>query len=279
MAAAARIHIIERGHDPRRYALLAFGGAGPIHAAGVARILGQQRVIYPQAPGVLSAVGFLAAPAVFEFAQSRPQLLHAVDWDSTNAMLAELEERARAQLLQAGVAAERIEIERTADARFAGQLQEISFPLPDGPLGPDQVEAIVSRFSGVYIGLYGHLHEEVPIELLTWRVVARAQLAEVRIQQLPIAPDTAPPAAGTVRPVYWPEANGFVPTPVFARSGLQPGMVLAGPAIVEERESTLLVPPGAVGTVDGYLTLAVDRGAALADTGAGRVLESTGVPA
>jgi N-methylhydantoinase A/oxoprolinase/acetone carboxylase beta subunit len=276
MAAAARIHIIERGHDPRRYALLAFGGAGPIHAAGVARILGQRRVVYPQAPGVLSAVGFLAAPAAFEFAQSRPQLLHAIDWDATNAMLLDLEKRARDLLLQAGVAAEQITIERTADARFAGQLQEISFPLPDGPLGSDQEEAISSRFNRVYADLYGHLHDEVPIELLTWRVVARGQLAEVRIRNLPTSPEPTSPQVEAVRPVYWPEANGFIPTPVFTRSGLTPGMTLVGPAIVEERESTLLVPPGAVGAVDGYLTLSVERRVDDADSGATRSLEPTG---
>lgn len=259
MASAAKIHIIERGHDPQHYALLAFGGAGPIHAAGVARILGQRRVVYPQAPGVLSAVGFLVAPVSFAFAQSRPQLLERVNWDATNTLLADLEERGRTLLAQAGVAPDQITIERSVDARFAGQLQEIGFSLPDGPLSAEQTGEIAARFTRVYQELYGHLHENVPIELLTWRLVARGQLAEVQMRTLPLEA-AASPMPTAERPVYWPESGGFVPTPVFQRETLRPGIEIVGPAVVEERESTLLIPPGAIGTVDTYLTLSVERG-------------------
>jgi len=269
MASAAKIHIIERGHDPQHYALLAFGGAGPIHAAGVARILGQRQVIYPQAPGVLSAVGFLVAPVSFAFAQSRPQILERIDWGATNALLADLEQRGRSLLAQAGLAPGQITIERSVDARFAGQMQEIGFPLPDGALSADQEGEIASRFNRVYRELYGHLHDNVPIELLTWRLVARGQLAEVQVRTLPL--EEGSQAVSTVdRPVYWPESGGYVPTPVFQRETLRPGTTITGPAVVEERESTLLVPPGAVGAVDRYLTLSVERSSGSATVTAAR---------
>ncbi|MBI4277631.1 MAG: hydantoinase/oxoprolinase family protein, partial [Armatimonadetes bacterium] len=115
MAAAARIHVIERGRDPRRYALLAFGGAGPVHACGVARLLGQKRVICPLAAGVLSAVGFLVAPASFELAHSRPELLQSTEWAEANRLLDDLEARGRAVLRDAGLTPEQIQIRRSAD--------------------------------------------------------------------------------------------------------------------------------------------------------------------
>lgn len=258
MAAAARIHIIERGHDPKRYALLAFGGAGPIHASGVSRILNQSRVIYPLGAGVLSAVGFLAAPVSFSLAQSAPQLLNDVDWPGVNSLLDALEQRGRNLLIDAGIDPAQIEIERGIDARYAGQFQEIDLTIPNGVLSKASKDEFHDRFRAAYLRLYRHLHDQIPIEVLTWRVVARGHLAEVRVSAHDDQQE-APPVPRDARHVYWPERGAYVETPVFDRYGLRPGASIVGPAILEEHESTVLIPVDAVAEVDRYLNVIVDR--------------------
>lgn len=259
MASAAKVHIIERGADPRRFALLAFGGAGPIHATGVARILHEERVICPLAAGVLSAIGFLVAPVSFEFAQSLPQILRAADWGAINTLLADLEMRGRAKLEEAGVAPENVAFERSFDARFAGQLNEIVVDISEGILDAASGDALKERFETRYRALYGHLHEHTPIEILTWRVVARGELAQVRIQEYVEPPQPAELAIRGSRLAYWAEADDYVDTPVYDRYRLTTDARIEGPAIVEERESTVLIPPEHIGTIDRYHHLIIDR--------------------
>jgi N-methylhydantoinase A/oxoprolinase/acetone carboxylase beta subunit len=259
MASAAKIHIIERGADPRRFALLAFGGAGPVHATGVAEVLHADRVICPLAAGVLSAIGFLGAPFSFELAQSLPQLLDRANWDDVNALLADLEARGRARLEEAGVMPGTVAFDRSFDARFAGQLNEIVVELPPRSLGVTSRHTLEKRFNEKYRALYGHLHERTPVEALTWRVVARGEVARVRLQEHP-APEQPPePMQRSLRPIYWGEQHGFVHTPVFDRYSLQTGIHIDGPAVVEERESTVLVPPASVGAIDRYRNLIITR--------------------
>jgi N-methylhydantoinase A/oxoprolinase/acetone carboxylase beta subunit len=262
MASAAKIHVIERGADPRRFSLLAFGGAGPIHATGVARALSLGRVVCPLAAGVLSAIGFLAAPFSFEFARSLPHLLDATDWDAVNRLLDELEARGRARLAEAGVAAADVAVERSFDARFAGQLNEVAVPLPDGVLNDQGRAAIEHAFNARYLSLYGHVHEATPVELLTYRVVTRGELSPVRLEPQPASPESAELARRGARSAYWGADTGFVETPVYDRYRLANGHAIVGPAIIEERESTVLVPPAAVASVDSYRNLIVDRGGA-----------------
>jgi N-methylhydantoinase A/oxoprolinase/acetone carboxylase beta subunit len=260
MAAAAKIHIIERGRDPRRHAMLAFGGAGPIHAAGVARLLKQERVIYPLAAGVLSAIGFLVAPVSFELSRSEPRLLESTDWNAVSALLSEVERHGRAIVEEAGVAADAIEVERRVDARYAGQINEISIDLPSGPLDERSRDVIEGAFTKTYHELYGHVLEGIPVELVTWRVVAGGRLGAVSVE-FHDPQDRTDAVGANTRPVYWHESASYVDSPVFDRYALAPGVVVTGPAVVEERESTVLVPPGAVGEIDGYRNLIVTSGA------------------
>ncbi|MGI5129789.1 hydantoinase/oxoprolinase family protein [Pseudonocardia sp. CA-107938] len=260
MAAAAKIHIIERGRDPRQYALLAFGGAGPIHAAGVARLLKQRRIIYPLAAGVLSAIGFLVAPVSFEFSRSEPRLLDTLDWDGVNALLGDLEQQGRAVVEEAGVPAAEITVERRLDARFAGQINEISVDLLPGPLGEHSREQLRAAFEKAYNDLYGHLYDGVPVEIVTWRVVAGGRLGEVRLEEH-VADPGAEVRPHARRPVHWFESDGYADTAVYDRYTLTPGTTITGPAVAEERESTVLVPPGCTGTVDAHLNLVVTRDA------------------
>ncbi len=259
MAAAAKIHIVERGGDPSRFALLASGGAGPIHAASVARLLRQERVIYPLAAGVLSAIGFLVAPVSFEFSKSWPQLLPATDWGAANDLLADLEKQGREVVAEAGVASGDITVERHAAARFAGQINEISVELPPGELGADSADAFRERFERAYADLYGHVHHDIPVEIMTWRIVAGGHLGDVTVARHEIDAVPGRPVPHTTRSVYWAETGSYLDTPVHDRYPLAPGTTVEGPALVEERESTVLVPPGSTGAIDPYRNLIVTR--------------------
>ncbi|MBX6351356.1 MAG: hydantoinase/oxoprolinase family protein, partial [Clostridia bacterium] len=183
MAGAARSHVVERGRDPRRYALLAFGGAGPVHAVQVARILGVSEVIVPPAAGAASALGFLVAPLSFDFARSLPARLRAVDWPQVNASLAEMEARGRELLAEAGVQ-DGVTVERWADMRLVGQVHDIAVPLPEGPLGPERAGEIAQAFTRAYRELYTHVPPGIEIQILNWRVRVRGPEGHVALAGL-----------------------------------------------------------------------------------------------
>jgi N-methylhydantoinase A/oxoprolinase/acetone carboxylase beta subunit len=261
MAAAARIHIIEKGKDPRRYAMVAFGGAGPAHASRVARILGMRRVIIPLAAGVTSALGCLAAPLAFEFVRAFPGRLDDIDWRDVTALFAELEDSGHAVLRDAGIGATAITIARAADMRLIGQIHEITVPLPIEPLTARDLPAIKQAFYGLYRELYSRAYERLPIEVVNWRLVATGPTPSIRLERHAVTPGrSADTALKGHRPAYFPEVQGFVETPVYDRYRLPPGAQLQGPAILEEQESTVVIGPDDGAQTDAYLNLIVEVG-------------------
>ena len=137
MASAARVHIIEKGQDPRRFPMVAFGGAGPAHAARVARTLGATEVVVPPVSGVASALGFLVTPASFEFSRSRPGELRALPWEEVASLYDDMEEKARGTLAASGVRPGDVRLERRAEMRLSGQFHDIEVPVPEGPLSKE----------------------------------------------------------------------------------------------------------------------------------------------
>lgn len=260
MAAAARIHVTEKGRDPRRYTLVATGGAGPIHAYRLARKLGIKKVVYPLGAGVASALGLLVTPPKVEFVHSYFTMLHALDWEKLNQIYAELEAQAVAVLHEAGVAAAEVRLSRTADMRYVGQGYEIPVPVPGGRLSGAHLDAMEQAFRERYRALYGRAPSDVRIEALNWRLAASGPNREARFS---IDADTVPagepgdPHKGRRR-AYFPELGGFVDVPVYDRYRLRSGTTFTGPAIVEEKESTVLVGPDAIFRVDTYQNLVVE---------------------
>ena len=270
MAAAARIHIVEKGKDPRAYAMVGFGGAGPAHAAEVARVLGVKQVLIPPASGAASALGFLAAPLSFEQVRSHPVRLDGPDAAATiETILRELSESARARLLSAGVAAADMVTERLADMRLEGQMHEISVALPDGPITAATVPAIRAAFATAYAARYTSVYAGVGIMAISFRVRCRGPLPQLSLTEAGARSDGS--ARKGTRPAWF--AGGFIDTPVYDRYALSPGMRIAGPAIVEEREATTIVPPGDSMTIDATGTLAIDIG--LVAAAAARVTAAT----
>jgi N-methylhydantoinase A len=261
MAGAARVHGIERGRDLRAYPLFAFGGAGPVHAWHVGRILKVPRVLVPFGAGAMSAYGLLAAPLAFDFVRTAPQRLDAADWPQINGLFGEMEREGRLILRGAEVPDEDVRIRRTAEMRYAGQGHEVEVELPPGTLDDGSLAVITAAFEAAYRALYSRTPLGVPIEALNWRVVVSGPVPEISVSgPRPGArvTDSARPAPKGTRKAYFPEAKDYVNTPVYDRYALTPGAVLAGPAIIEERESTTVVGPGARVTVDSRLTLILE---------------------
>ena len=240
MANAARVHAIERGKDPRQLPLFAFGGAGPVHACGTARALGSPIVIAPAAAGVLSSVGFLVAPLAFDFVRSARVAVHDLPYAEADARFAEMEGEGAALLSASGVAAGEIVHARFADMRYQGQGYEIRVPVPAAAAGwPD---GLLAEYDRVYRVLYQRPGPDVPIEVISWRVVSSGPRPEFIVRGAEVVAPGAPQKGE--RPVLFDREIGFVPVPVFDRYALAAGWSVAGPAIVEERESTLVLPPG-----------------------------------
>jgi 5-oxoprolinase (ATP-hydrolysing)/N-methylhydantoinase A len=269
MAGAARVHIIEKGQDPRRFKLMAFGGAGAAHAARVARILGAPEVMVPQVSGVASALGFLVAPISFEFSRSYPGEVELLDWTEVNQLYRELEQQARAVLEDAGVERADMRLERRAEMRFVGQFHEIEVEVPAGSLTSDSAAEMIATFEAEYSRLYHAVLPGYRPMVLNWRLRALGPEPEVHLgmegrprdgASYTRQDDVVVQAHKGTRQAYFPEHNGFVPVEVYDRYLLPAGACLAGPVIVEERESTTMANPGDVLTVDDLGNLHIEVG-------------------
>src|SRR5438128_2152056 len=255
MELATRIVSIERGRDPRDLTLVAFGGSGPVHGCRLARELGIPRVILPAAAGVTAAIGLLAAEVKFDVARTYVRRLDAVDPAQLGRMYAEMARQATEVVRESAVAGE-IHVARSADARYVGQGYELTVPVPSGELDAAALARVRATFDEVYAARYGYANPREPVEVVTWKLSAvggspRIALAKAQTE------DRGRAVKGSRR-AYFPEARGYVDTPVYDRYALAAGARLTGPAIVEERESTTILPPGASAAVDEYASLLVE---------------------
>ncbi|WP_181772951.1 hydantoinase/oxoprolinase family protein [Amycolatopsis pittospori] len=239
MANAARVHAVERGKDPAKLPMYTFGGAGPVHGVGVARALGAPEVVAPPAAGVLSAAGFLTAPLAFDFVRSARAAVLDLSWEQVDALFAEMESEGAELLEESGVDGSSVGHRRIAEMRYSGQGYEIRVPVEPG----NWPGSLIDAFTETYRTLYRRTGPDVAIEVLNWRVVSSGPAPEVTLK---LAADvTEGDARKGGRPAYFPAEGGFVDTAVYDRYRLKSGDRVAGPAIVEERESTVVVPPGA----------------------------------
>jgi N-methylhydantoinase A len=257
MANAARAHLNERGKDPRRMPMYAFGGAGPVHGYRVAEILRLPALISPFGAGVGSTFGLLAAPLAFDFVRSAYSRLDQQDWSLANQLLDVMAEEGRKVLESSGLPAKEIRYQRTADMRYVGQGHEVSVRLPSGVLGQQHVPQITAEFEETYRGLYGRKGPDVALEIINWRLVASGPRPEMNLH-LPRDTSDKRHARKGSRRTYFPESGGFVETAVYDRYAFQPGVEFTGPAIVEERESTLIVGPSGCARVDKNLNVIVE---------------------
>jgi len=264
MAAAIRMYAAEKGGDLAASTMVAFGGAGPVHADGLARKLGVPRLLVPRDAGVFSALGFLVAPVSFEVSRTRPVRLAGADPAALEAGFRALEVEAAAVVGRAAPGAP-VAFDRAADMCYAGQGHQIRVAL--APAGVE-IGDVARRFVAEYGARYGYTYDDLPVEVVTLRVTARAG---GRAGAAPGGPAAAPAPGGDAgaalkgRRLAWdPRRGEFAPHAVYAREALAAGAVLAGPAIVEESACTLVLGGGAAGVVDerGWILVTVEGGAA-----------------
>ena len=256
MANAARIHLVEKGRDPRDYSLIAFGGAGPVHAYRVAERLKLKTLVCPLAAGVTSAFGMLTAPLAFDFVQSYVTTLAGLDFSILQQMYADMENRGRALLEAAGVTGA-LTFSRSADMRYLHQGFEIRVSLPSGALTAHDLPLLREAFAQEYERLYKRLNPGVEVEVVNWRLVAAGPHPAIILQ----APETETRSLVSAykgdREVYLPEQNRFLPCRVYDRYRLPIDTLFAGPAVIEERECTVVVGENAQVCVDQELNLVV----------------------
>lgn len=256
MAAATRRYMAEKGKDPRRYSLVAFGGAGPVHAYGLAKLLKIGRVLVPFGAGVTSALGFLVAPPAIDLVRSYVARLEDIDRDHVAGLYADMEREARELLVDAGAAADEIVFTRSADMRHVGQGFEIEVPVPDGTLDAAGLDRLRASFFRTYEALFERTVTGVGIEAMTWRLAATAPAYEPSLRFDSLAAASGEPVKG--ERLAWFAETGMTRCTVYDRYALTPGFTLDGPAVIEERESTTVVGPDARVTVDAHLNLVIE---------------------
>jgi len=257
MAAAAKTHIAERGGNPKIVTLTAFGGAGPVHAYGLAKKLGSPRVMVPPNAGVGSALGFFTAPRAFDMLRSHKVSLTEADSGQIERLFCEMEEEGRRTLHKSGKK-EGIAFKRSVDMRFVGQGSETNIPVPEGDFTQVEREVIRARFDKTYERLYGRTYPDSPVEFINFKV--RVSLPE-RLLKLPGIPRKRASLKAAVkgsRKAYSGVVRDFIPYTVYDRYSLFPGAKFEGPAIIEERESTVIVGEDAWIVVDDYGFLWID---------------------
>lgn len=255
MAKAIRVISVQRGHDPRDYALMAFGGAGPLHAARLAKELDISHVIVPRTPGTLCALGLLLTDLRADFAVSRLMELSPAALPAVEEGLEILERQAVEWFEAEGTPQDRRRITRTADMRYVGQNYELSVPVPVGPIDAGTFERLAEGFAEAHRQRFGFAAEGDPVQIVTLRVVAAGLVKKAEFAPLP---DAGPDASGAMigeREVYFAEAGAFLVCPVYHRDRLKSGNRIEGPAIVEQMDTTTVVVPGMSAAVDPYLNL------------------------
>ncbi len=260
MAAATRMHLAEKGRDPRKYSMIAFGGAGPVHAFNLARLLKVGTLVVPFGAGVASALGFLVAPPATDSVRSHVARLENVNWPLVAELFAEMKERGLVLLENAGAQPDSVVHRPTADMRYVGQGFEIPVELPSMSLSSADVPLLRERFFESYAKHFGRVMDDVPIEVISWRLASSSPAVNIRLDAAHAGAggDLASARRG-VRQVLF-EGYGWRPCTVYDRYKLPVGASFEGPALVEERESTCVIGPDAVVGVDEHKNLVITLG-------------------
>lgn len=253
MAEAARTITIGNGLDPRDFVLIPFGGAGPVHGARLARMLGCPRVLFPRDAGVGSAIGLLQADPSFDQVRTRMTEITEDTLADINTVFAEMEQAAQQQLSGIALAGTH-HVSRSCEMRFIGQGYEINVTLPPGPYRRGDADRLRDAFFAAYASAYGNraFERTDPVEGVHWKLTARLGTQDVDLAALRTGDGDLARARKPSRQVYFPETGGFTDCPVFDRAALRAGDQVEGPAIIEERDSTLVLPPRASARVDAH---------------------------
>jgi N-methylhydantoinase A len=261
MQEAVKAISTRRGYDLREFTLVAFGGAGPVHASRVARELGMARVLVPLYPGCTSALGLLTADVRHDYVRSKLDRVATLDLTAANAIFAELEAQARAELAAEGFGAAELRLERHLDFRYAGQGYEVRVPAPDAALTAETLAATRRAFDQLHEQQFGHAAPEEPAEIVNYRVVGYGLVPKVELPTFAPASAPAEDAHVGTRRAYFGELGAEIACPIYDRAHLAPGHTLTGPCIIEQLDSTTVVLPEQSLRVDAYGNLILESSA------------------
>ncbi len=243
---------IQKGFDAREFTLVAFGGAGPLHACELAKEIGMRKVVIPLFPGALSAFGLVTSGIRHDYVQTVAKPATSINPEELEHAYAAMEQNARAQLADEKIAEKDIDIQWTADLRYAGQAYELNIPMThNGRLTCKDIDAMVTRFHATHQRVYAYSSKEEPVDLINVRLVGIGQVPAVKLPRLKRTISSPRAAPKGKRPVYY-EGSGFVNAPIYERDVLRPGNVVQGPCIIEETISSTVMVPGATAKVDAW---------------------------
>jgi N-methylhydantoinase A len=251
MMGALRVVSVEKGYDPRDFALIAFGGAGPLHAGQLAELLGTPTVLVPPHPGILSALGLLSTDVQHDAVRTFVQRGPVYDSAGMEAVYGALQAEAATYLTDEGVPAARQTFQRQADLRYARQGFEVTVDFPAVDVSATSVQQLIDAFHRRHEQLYTYAAPDTPVEIVNLRLRAIGQMDKLVLPRIDSVLEGTRPLPMHSRPVYF-AASGFVDTPVFARHTLCAGHAITGPAIVEQLDTTTVIYPGQQATVDAY---------------------------
>ncbi|MEO1493126.1 MAG: hydantoinase/oxoprolinase family protein [Pseudomonadota bacterium] len=258
MTGALKVMSVERGLDPRDFTLAAFGGAGPVHGAGLMRALGAGRLLIPRYPGILCAIGLLTTDLRYDFAVTHLQRAGAFDAAATEQVLADLQTRADTRLDSDDVPPGQRQFQRAADMRYEKQGVELTVPMEPRAVTDDTLAALVQRFHALHQELYTFSDPAAPVEIVNLRVEAIGQTGRITLPEIGRATSRRAEPAGT-RPAALGES--LAPTPIYRREALLAGHVIEGPAIVDQLDCTTVILPGQHAVIDRLGNMLIAEGA------------------
>ena len=262
MANAIRSRTVQKGHDPREFSLVAFGGAGPLHGVEVARDLGIPEVIIPPYPGITSAAGLLTTDLKYDAIRTEFQTSGNVDRDRLSRDFEVMRAGLAAQFKTDGLDDGAVEYQRSGDLRYVGQGYELRVPVADGPVDEASLADIFKAFEAIHTTEYGHVFADNPIEIVNIRVTGIGQMPKITLPTLPQGGDLQAAQLDEAQCYFRLEGElAAVPTPLYERDKLPIDQAFEGPAIVLQKDTTTVIPPGARATAQSGGNLLIETGA------------------
>jgi N-methylhydantoinase A len=252
MVNALRLVSVQRGYDPRDFALIAFGGAGPVHANRLAEEMQVRVTVVPTSPGITSAMGLLVSDLKHEYSSTLIRQADQASPGDVEAAFRRLEAEGRAALEREGIPPEQMKFHRQTDMRYVGQSFELAVSAPGGRIRREGIHEMVGRFHAEHERAYGFSVPQEPVELVSLRVTAIGDISRPSLRRIGLDGKHAEAARKATRPVYFAEAKGYADCPIYDRYRLGEGATIQGPAVVEEMDSTTIVHPGWRAEVDAF---------------------------
>jgi N-methylhydantoinase A len=261
MVRAVRVISVQRGYDPRRFTLVGFGGAGPLHAGWIARELNIENILIPERPGIECAFGILTTDVRSDFTRTHITAPVPENLNNINDILSGLETQAQNWLSAEKLPMDKRRIRRSVDMRYVGQNFELSVPLPQGPLRKTHIDRLIQDFFDIHERNYGYKTEGEPTQLVTFRVEALGITPKAALSRHPLDGNDPQKALIDEREVFFgQDSGGTVVCPIYDRDRLMSGNRIAGPAIVEQMDSTTVILPGQRALMDEYRNLVIRCG-------------------